>query len=57
MNNIRLNTRAIIEKFFDGIFLNILLKVKGIISLPIIVNFFQKLILVCSLYGIRQVLY
>ena len=42
MNNIRLNTRAIIEKFFDGIFLNILLKVKGIISLPIIVNFFSK---------------
>ena len=42
MNNIRLNTRAIIEKFFDGFFLNILLKVKGIISLPIIVNFFSK---------------
>lgn len=42
MNNIELTRKAIIEKFFDGIFLNILLKIKGIISLPIIVSFFSK---------------
>ena len=42
MNNIELTRKAIIEKFFDGVFLNILLKIKGIISLPIIVSFFSK---------------
>lgn len=42
MNIIDLSKKNLISKFLDGLFLNILLRVKGIIYLPILVNFFSK---------------
>lgn len=42
MDSIDLSKKNLIYKFLDGLFLNILLRLKGIIYLPILVNFFSK---------------
>lgn len=42
MESIDLSKKNLLSKFFDGLFLNILLRIKGVIYLPILVNFFSK---------------
>ncbi len=42
MNIIDVSYKNLLKKFFDGAILNILLRLKGIIFLPILVNFFSK---------------
>ena len=42
LNKISLSKKQLLQKFSHGLILNILLKVKGVIYLPILVNFLTK---------------
>ena len=42
INKISLDSKSLFNKFSHGLVLNILLKIKGVIYIPLLVNFISK---------------